>query len=126
MALVHGLEATVKIGGTQYEGYMTSAEMAATREVGESRALGADSILRKLGLRSFDFNCAGDWDAVLDAAVYTAWDAETVVAVIFSPDGGTTTYTVDAVIPEYRISGAANGLEGWSVRMQSSGDAVRA
>lgn len=126
MAFVHGIEATLSVGATAIEGYMTGIDASFTRAMAELNLLGKNSTIRLPGLRSFTFTGNGAWDATVDAALYSLFDGAAAGEVIFSPDGGTTTYTLDCLIPEYTINTPSDSFAGWSVQMASTGDCVRA
>jgi len=126
MAFVHGVEATLSVAGKAIEGYMTGIDASFTRAMAELNLLGADSTVRLPGLRSFTFNGNGAWDATVDAALYGLFNSSAAGAVVFSPDGGTTTYTLNCWIPQYDISTPADNYASWSVQLASTGDCVRA
>ena len=122
---VHGLNATLSVGGTAIEGTLDSAGADLQREVAEARHMGDDSVIRLPGLRSCTFSAEGDYDATIDAALFAAWDGDVAVEIIYSPDG-TVTYTADAVVNSYPIRSASNGMSRITVGMMSSGDLARA
>ena len=126
MAFVHGVEATLSVASTAIEGYMTGIDASFTRAMAELNLLVADSTVRLPGLRSFTFTGKGAWDATVDAVLYTLFDGSAAGEVAFSPDGGTTTYTVSCLIPEYTINTPSDSFAGWSVQLASTGDCVRA
>jgi hypothetical protein len=121
----HGLKATLKLGATQLEGTLDSIGMDLQREVAEARHMGDKAVLRLAGLRSCTFSAEGDYDATIDAALYTAWDGDAAVEAIYSPDG-TVTYTIDVVVGGYSHRAASNGMVRITVALSSSGEMVRA
>ena len=123
---VHGINATLSIGGTPITGTLDSANMDLAREIAEARHMGDDSVIRLPGLRSCTFTAEGDFDATIDAALFTAWDGAAAVEVIFLPDGTTPpTYTVDAFVANYGLRAASNGMSRLTVNLSSTGDVVR-
>ena len=128
MAFQHGIAATLSIGGTAFAGYLTSATMNLTRAMGEIRLLGQadDAVVRVPGLRDVNFTCNGAWDATADAALFALYDGSAAGAIIFSPDEGVTTYTVNCWIPEYTINTPSDGAATWTIRLASDGDVTRA
>jgi len=121
---VHGLNANLKIGSLQIEGTLDSANMDLQRELAEARHMGDASVIRLPGLRSCTFTGEGDFDSTIDAALYAAWNGNTSVAAIFSPDG-TITYTANVCVSSYQISATSNGMVRMTVNLSSDGDVVR-
>lgn len=126
MAFVHGVEATLSIGGTAFAGYIESTTMDLQRELAEIRTWGANSVQRIAGLRNITFSSNGAWDATADAALYNAWNGAADVAIIFSPDAGTTTYTVDCWVASYGVTSGSGDKASWTASLSSNGDVVRA
>lgn len=124
MAFSHGIEATLKIGVTQFDGYVEGIDAAFARELAEIRTLGATAVQRVAGLEDFSFTANGPFDATADAALYAAFHGSAPVAVAFKPDG-VVTYSVNCWVPEYSVSTGSNAAATWSVRLASSGDMTR-
>ena len=123
---VHGINATLSIGGTPIAGTLDSANMDLAREIAEARHMGDDSVIRLPGLRSCTFTAEGDFDATIDAALFAAWDGDAAVEVIYLPDGTTPpTYTVDVFVASYGLRAASNGMVRLTVNLSSTGDLVR-
>lgn len=126
MAFKHGIEATLSVGGTALAGYAESATMDLQRELSEIRTWGANSVQRVAGLKNITFTHNGAWDATADSALYTAWNGAAAVAVAFSPDAGTTTYTVNCWVASYSVTAGSGDKVTYTVSLSSSGDVSRA
>lgn len=125
MAPTHGLKATLSLGSTPIEGTLDSVSMDLAREMAEARHLGDTSVIRLPGLRSCTFTAEGEFDSVIDAKLWTAYNGDTPVKVQFSPDG-VTTYTVDVFVSNYSLRAASNAMSRLTVNLTSTGDVARA
>lgn len=126
MAFKHGIEATLKIGTTQFEGYIENTGMNLERELAEIRTLSGAAVQRVAGLRNITFTADGAWDATADAALYALWNGSATGSVVFSPDGGTTTYTCNCWLGTYAITAGSGDKVGWSIDLASDGTVTRA
>ena len=120
----HGIDATLTLGGNPLTGYIEDVSMSLRRELAEFRGLSAGSVVRVAGLQDFTFTSNMAWDATAYGYINTARVASSPTAVAFSPDGGTTTFTVSCFVPQCDISAASNDKAGLSIQLSSSGDCV--
>ncbi len=123
MTAVHGINADVKLGNTQIEGYLETAEMNLQRELAELRHLGATAVARLAGLQNCTFTGEGDYDETsLAAALWSAWDGDTAVSVEFKPTGAASPkYTFSAFIESYTVRAAANAAVRFTINLSSDG-----
>jgi hypothetical protein len=126
MAFQHGIKATLSVNSVDITGYLESVSPTFSRELAELRNLGAGSVKRLAGLRDCTFTADGDLDPTVDAALWAAYDSDTPVPVIFSPDEDVTTYTVDMFLNQYSPNSASNAAGKFSISLSGSGDVVRA
>lgn len=128
MTAVHGINADVKLGATQIEGYLETAEMNLQRELAELRHLGATAVARLAGLQNCTFTGEGDYDeATLAAALWSAYNGDTSVTVVFEPTGAASpAYTFEAFVESYTIRAAANAAVRFTLNLASDGVVGRA
>lgn len=128
MTAVHGINADVKLGSVQIEGYLETAEMNLQRELAELRHLGGTAVARLAGLQNCTFTGEGDYDeASLAASLWSAYDGDTVVAIEFKPAGGSSPkYTFNAFVESYTIRAAANAAVRFTLNLASDGAVTRA
>lgn len=125
MAFKHGISATLGLGATALAGFLSSANMDLSRELAEIKTLGATSVQRVAGLENCVFTSDGDYDADTDLAIYTALASTTHAAVTFSPDAGTTTYSLNAWITAYTIKAASGAATTFTLNLSSDGTISR-
>ena len=122
---VHGIEANLTVDGQTLAGILESTDMDLQRELAEIKPMGDTDVYRVAGLRNTVLTGAGAYDAIIDAALFHAYDHATVIEVILSPDG-TITYTLNAWISSYKLSAASNGKVSFTINLASDGDVQRA
>jgi hypothetical protein len=124
--LLHGLEATLSFGGTPIGGYLENVSAEYLNELAEARRLGSAAVERLPGLEDCRFTANGPWEeTVLGAALWTHKKAKTTAELIFSPDGGTTSYTTDVLLGTLNITAASNGMVNFSVQISGAGETER-
>lgn len=126
MAFKHGIDATLSIAGSAAAAYIESTTMDLKRELAEIRTWGANSVARVAGLKDAGFSASGPYDAAVDLLLYTAWAAATATAIVYSPDGGTTTYTISCWVSQYSPTTGSGDAGRWSATLVSTGDVARA
>jgi len=126
MAFKHGIDATLSIAGAASAAYIESATMDLKRELAEIRVWGANSVARVAGLKDAGFSVSGPYEETIDLALYNAWAGAAAVAIVYSPDGGTTTYTISCWVSQYSPTTGSGDAGRWSATLVSTGDVARA
>ena len=126
MAFKHGIDATLSVAGSALTAYIESATMDLKRELAEIRVWGANSVQRVAGLKDAGFSVSGPYEATADLALYNAWTGAASVAIVYSPDGGTTTYTISCWVSQYSPTTGSGDAGRWSATLVSTGDVSRA
>ena len=122
MIWVHGIEATLVVGAVTVTGHLESATHDLPTEVAEIRVIGETDVIRVAGLNDSNLTADGPWDATIIAGLFAARAARTPVSVVFSPDGGTNTFTTDMIITNLQQRVASNDAARWSVSLAGSGE----
>lgn len=124
MAFVHGKGATLSIDGTAVTTYTDQSTLDRLADLAETTAFGDDDKAYIGGLRGATINASGHWDATGDSALWGTFDGA-VVAWSFSPDGGTTTFSGNALPTNYQVSASAADKVSWSVSLTVDGAVTR-
>jgi len=129
MSFDHGSKAVFKLGGQDYSQYLEEVDPSFDREMAEMRHLGKKSVERLAGMRMGSINLSGDFDPILDQALYDAWNSDSPVAWEYYPQGllaGAPKYSGNCWISNYKPGPAAsNGVGKVSATLQSDGDITR-
>ena len=120
----HGIDATAVLGAITLTGHLDSANHNLSREAAEVRVFGGVAVGRVLGLEDCTFTSKGPHDAVTTKALIAAMKAGTSLALVFSPDGGTTTLTTDMQITNVNLASASNGLSTFDLSLAGDGECV--
>jgi len=118
----HGIDATAVLGSIQLTGNLDSANHNLSREVAEVRVFGAEAVGRVPGLMDAGFTSNGPHDATTTKALITAMKTGTSLALVFSPDGGTTTLTTNMQITGVNLSSPSNGLSTFALTLAGDGE----
>lgn len=125
MAFVHGKGQTLSLDATDVSQYTDSVQLTNGVDLAEVSAFGDNDQEFIAGLKTHGLTCSGHYDATADAAFDGMFDGAEV-AFSYSPDGGTTTYSGNALITDYQISGGVGDKVSWSATLQPSGAVSRA
>lgn len=125
MPFAHGSNSTLSVDGTAITSYTDQATLNRLQELAEVTSFGDDDKAYIGGLRGATVACSGSWDATGDAALWGTFDAA-VVAIAYSPDAGTTSFTGNAFVTNYSITSGVGDKVSWSCSLTFSGAVSRA
>lgn len=125
MAFGPGKDQTLSIDATDISAYTDNASFTKNQTAIDVSAFGDDDMEYIAGLKGSTLSASGHWDPTGDAALEGTFDGATV-AWEYSPDNGTTTYSGNAIVTDYTVSGGVNDKVSWSVSLQVSGSVTRA
>jgi hypothetical protein len=125
MAFVHGKGATFSVDGQNITAYTDQSTLDRMAEIAEVTAFGDDDKAYISGTLGATMQASGSWDATADGYLWGCFDGG-VVAISFSPDGGTTTFSGNALATNYSIAASVGDKVPWSVSLTFSGAVSRA
>ena len=125
MAFVHGSNATISLDGNALTSYVDSVGFDNNVALANVTAFGDDDDNHIAGLKSHSLSVSGHYDATQDSNVWAMFDGATV-AISFSPDGGTTTYSGSGFCESYNISAPVGDKVSWTCTIRASGAITRA
>lgn len=132
MAFQHGKQITISIddsGGTprSLETYISDVSLSSSRDTAETTVLAAtgDSKTYIAGFEDATLSISGFYDATADGYLYGLLGTDNTATFSYSPDAGTTTYSGEALITGYDVSGNVGGAVGISATLQVTGVVTR-
>ena len=123
----HGTGISLTLG-VDITPYITSVSSQLERAMAELRHLGADSVERLPGLRDSRMTLEGDFEPVLDAALWDAWNGDDPVEVVYGPQGddpGKVRYTFQFFCSRYSPGPAGQDAVKASAELVGTGDVDR-
>lgn len=133
MAFKHGSDSTVTVddsGGTARSiTGVDSVSLSQNGEPAEVTSLGDNSKAFIAGLKDATVSISGSWDVTATTGndvVLGGIVGGTAGTVVYSPDGGTTTYTFEALCTSYEMSSPVADKVSFSADFQQTGGVTRA
>ena len=129
MAFVHGKNSTFKLdtsGGvlTDLTEYISNVNFPLSADTAEVTTFGSNSKKYIAGLKDCQFTVDFVWDATLDGYFFALLGAP-AGTFEYSPDGGTTEYSGEAILTAYNPASATNDAVKGSATFQVTGDVSR-
>jgi len=122
MAFTHGINATLSLGAVTLTGYITNANIDLRRELSDLNLIGESSVRRVPGLADVTVNTDGAVDTSVLSSLLALYTSGSSVAVSFSPDGGSNTFTFDAYIESFTVNASSNNAATFSISLRGDGD----
>lgn len=127
MAFGHGIGISLTIGGVDVTPYISSVSPAFEKAMAEMRHLGVGRVERAPGFRDARMTLEGDFEPALDTALWSAYDGDTEVSVVYGPQGSTTgnvRFTIPMFCSRYSPGPAGDDAVKCSAELVGSGSAV--
>ena len=125
MAFVHGSNATISLDAQALTTYTDNVSFNADVDLAELTVFGNDDKAYIAGLKSGGLQVSGHFDATADALIWAMFDGA-VIAISWSPDGGSTTYSGNGFLSGYQIGSPVGDKVSWSGTVVFSGAIGRA
>ena len=125
MAFVHGSNAALTLDGQTLTGYVDNVSLNKDTDLAEVTAFGNNDKEFIAGLLSGGLQISGHYDATQDGYLYGMFDSAEV-AIVFSADGGTTSYSGNGFLSTYQIGAPVGDKVSWSATVVVNGTLTRA
>lgn len=125
MAFVAGKNTTISLDGTALTTYANSVGFDNSQGTSEVTAFGDSDREYIATLKEHGLTVAGSFDATADAAIWAMFDGATI-AVSYSPDGGSTTYSGSGFLTNYTVNSSPDEKVAFTGTVQFSGAVSRA
>jgi hypothetical protein len=125
MAFVHGKNATFSLNGTDISSYTEEVTFSRPVDTAEVTTLGDSDKAYLAGMRDSTLSLSGPWEATVDALVEPLLGSTNNIGWVYSPDGGTTTYTGNCIVSSYEVGTPVGDKASWSAELQNTADVTR-